>query len=287
MADENTAVVEQPVNEATQGEAGKPAGWEQIDYEALKRAGVSSAHLQVIMNRTNRLYSQVKNEQRINAQMQRDMKTILARVDQLEDSGRQREADSIKRDLKEAADRGDSTALADLTTKLASTILPPKSKEAAPASQTQEGGKEQPLTLDDLPPEIEVQLTSWAQERKDGQLVRPWVEPGHQQHTRANAALQALLADQALVARGAPAVLAELDGIMGTQAGKRSQGPGPVLESDTGAAGAAKRGQGGLTPAQKDAAARLGVPEDRYKKALGLMPRHPETGRPIARAEFE
>lgn len=267
----------------------RPKGWEQIDYEGLKRAGVSNAQIQVIINRTNRLYGQVKAGERLTAQMSKDLTAALGRLEALEESGRTRETKEIRAELASAAERGDATALADLTTRLATTISSKSKGESTP--KTPEARVEQPAAspqdLSELvTPEQEAALVEWAQERgPDRQPLRPWIDQSHPLHKRANAALAGLLADQALVAQGAPAVMSELDSIMGVAARKRQSPQAAVLQSDSGVAGTAPKGAR-LNPQQREAAKVMGITEERYAKALASQPKL-EGGRVLNRAEFE
>ena len=218
--------------------------------------------------RFDRIYGNMKQNERVIAQQGDMLKTAMDRLRKMEG----REAGNIVEDLKaakvQALDEGDNARVVEIDAKLAQAQSLRTRIDEPPIHQVPV--QEQSLTADQ-----EGALVQWAQEADtNGNALRPWANPAHPEYAKVTRLAEAALADPSLVTQAQAGnmkpILAEVDRMMGL---KRNTGRATANTlSGTTDVTPPSRGKVTLTADEKIIAKSMGITNNAYlksKKELG------------------
>jgi hypothetical protein len=185
-------------------------GWDRVEMD------------EKVQKRFNRVYQQVKQYERVMDEVTGDNRKLVERLDAMEKKAADREsrdrAAKLRADEKTALEEGDyaraSAVRDEITDMKVEAKIPKKTEEEKPPPKW-------------LTPERETQLADWAGAVDDnGNLLRPWVHPDHEDHKTALHAAQVIIEKNPNVPMDE--LLAEIERVNGRVAKRPSA---PVLSS--------------------------------------------------------
>ena len=179
-----------------------------------------------VKKRFNRVYSNMKQFERLYTQMAKDHKVVLDRLEGLE--GKQQEqavaqaVENLKAKKVQALENADHKAVAEIDDQIAQVRAVPEKKPEA---------REEEPAIEIPNPDKEL-IHDWAHElTTDGNFRRPWAQPGHPYNAKATSIGMAVLEDPEFKGKDTSEILKEVDRLMGIEM-KPLKRTSPVLSSD-------------------------------------------------------
>ena len=250
-------MTEEVTEEVTETPEEKPKGYDPVD---LDKTGLTEEEKEAVQDRLNYLYKQVKTNQGFIEEF-RDHNTKLAeklekqsdRLSSLESADGERSINSIKAELAEAAEIGDTDRVAELTDQLIEVKV--ESKQPREPEAEKPNADAPTMSIQD-----QQAVSRWAGEvTDDGHLARPWLNPAHPDSPKAQATANEIVNDPDWAGKSLPEQLAEVDRRMSS---KTAATP-PVMSSR---GRPQKKSKPTLTEEEKHIARRMGVTEEKYLK---------------------
>lgn len=178
--------------------------------------------------RFNRVYSNMKQFQRLFETGMKDQKTLLKRIEELEgkhqEQAVQQAVEGLKARKVQALEAGDNKQVVELDDQIAQVRAVEKKPET----------KAEPVS--EPVPEIQTpdkeMIQEWAHETlQDGNFKRPWAQPGHPYNAKATSIGMAVLEDPNFKGKDTSDILKEVDRLMGLEV-KALKRTSPVLSND-------------------------------------------------------
>ena len=182
-----------------------------------------------MQKRFNRVYSNMKQFERLYAQTMKDQKVLLDRLSALE--GKQQEqavtqaVENLKARKVQALESGDHKGAVEIDDQIAQVRAVPEKKP-------------EPITTPTMEPVPEIStpdkelIQEWAHELTgDGNFRRPWAQAGHPYNAKATSIGMAVLEDPEFKGKATEEILKEVDRLMGIEV-KTLKRTSPVLSSD-------------------------------------------------------
>ena len=183
--------------------------------------------------RFNRLYAQVKTQERVQGEIIDQNRKLLEKLEAYENENKTTkhvsQLEQLKTTRREALMAGDLVKADELDEQIFELrSAKPKVVEPKTAEETYE-----------LQPEVKARVVEWANETSDdGEMLRPFILVGHPKHRACMTIIESVLQDEALYGKDVEDYVKAVDkalianGIMKTKT-KVQAAPSPVLESST------------------------------------------------------
>ena len=179
--------------------------------------------------RFNRIYHNMKQNERFVAQLMNDQKVLLKKLDTLEGQQQKQAVEQAVEGLKarkaQALDAGDHKQVVEIDDQIAQVRAVPENKP--------EPKQEAEVPAVQIPEPEKALLRDWANElTPDGNFKRPWAQAGHPYNAKAAAIGAAVLEDPEFDGKATEEVLREIDRLMGAEV-KQLKRTSPVLSNDS------------------------------------------------------
>lgn len=165
--------------------------------------------------RFNRLYAQVKRNNEVTKQLIDDNNKLVNRLHELEAQNTTKELSQAMKVLRtariKAYENGDFAKIDEIDEEIDKLKDKAKSVEAEKEKLTKQIAKNSE-SVDVLTPEIREKISSWVTEKTpDGELVRPFADPSHNQHKRFMKVVEIILTDPDIDDKSPDEVFEEID----------------------------------------------------------------------------
>lgn len=212
--------------------------------------------------RFKRVYGHMKQNERVVEQLAKDNKALMARLDEQEKKQSAKATDDtmarLKAEKAQALEAGEYAKVVDLDERMLD--LKAKPKETPKAVPKPEPEAEEGLTAGE-----QKRILQWTQESDaDGRPVRPWAQEDSPEYSKTLRTIRIVDSDPEF--QDLEAILEEVDRIMAPKP-KTQRSAAPVLSADP-TAGPKKGKKIALSEAQKQVAAKMGLSEEAYLKAM-------------------
>jgi hypothetical protein len=211
--------------------------------------------------RFNRVYAEMKEQKRLVGQMASDNKKLLDRLENMESSQRESAISQRISDLrtseKEALESGDYERASAVRDQITDLRVEAKIPKAPPKEEPEvDVNAAQDRWMSENGPRI----NQWVNERDEkGNLLRPWADPGHEEHDTALAAAKVVMEQN--LNTDIETVLQKIDKVNGRVIAQAKRPAAPVL---SGGNAPPKKEKTKISEDERKIAAAMGVSPERY-----------------------
>lgn len=245
---------QQQEQQPNQQQEQQPDGKQFIDLETLAPA---------VKARFERIYGHMKENERAVAESAKVNRALIERLEKLENSEIQQQITSLEARQKEAFESGDYDKAQEYANQLIDYKLAEKSRPETKIEVPEPHATDQPLNDDQMD-----LLASWARATDaDGNPLRPWAHPQHQDHQKAIRYIQAAAVDPDYDIESAEGFKALLQSVDQRMTGRRQQ---PQQQSRV---AAVLSGNGDGRPRTSEKTPRLTPEEQRVAEGMGYTPK--------------
>lgn len=220
--------------------------------------------------RFKRIYGHMKQNERLVDNLVKDNKALLTRLDTMEETDAEEkqtaEVDTLKEAKRTALEEGDYDKVMELDDKILD--LKVSGKKELDGSKVSKSIEEEHSWLT---PERQTMLLEWAHETDgNGNMLRPWSDPGHPKHMRAIEMASSVMNDPEYAKASDADVMAEIDRMMNAveKSADKKPNASPVLAGDGNARRRSSSKKITLSNEQKLVAQKMGMTDDAYAKAM-------------------